>query len=69
MQVVFLLPPLTSRAVSCSNFEKARKQPGRDFQLLNFIKIKLGINYYEKPSFSPAPLLKKPPCPQFFNRE
>ncbi|HBS71685.1 MAG TPA: hypothetical protein DEA79_21730, partial [Cyanobacteria bacterium UBA11153] len=47
------------RAVSCSNFDQATNQTGRGFLTLNPNKIKLGINYCEKPSFSPAPLL---PC-------
>jgi len=38
-------PPFR-RAVSFSKFDRAGKQTGRDFWLLNSPKRKLGINYY-----------------------
>ncbi len=53
------------RAVSCSNFDQATNQTGRGFLTLNPNKIKLGINYCEKPSFSPAPLPPAPLPPNF----
>jgi hypothetical protein len=52
----------TSRAVSFLNFDKATKQTGRGFVTLNPNKIKLGINYDEKSSFSPTPLPPAPLC-------
>ncbi|HBE19001.1 MAG TPA: hypothetical protein DEG17_15185 [Cyanobacteria bacterium UBA11149] len=41
------------RNVSLSKFDIARKQTGRDFDVLNPGRRKLGINNYDKPSFSP----------------
>jgi len=40
------LAPLGRRAVSFSKFDRAGKQTGRDFWLLNSPQRKLGINYY-----------------------
>jgi hypothetical protein len=42
-------------------FAQAIKQTGREFVTLNPNKIKLGINYYEKASFSFSPLPPKKP--------
>ncbi|HBE17423.1 MAG TPA: hypothetical protein DDW51_07370, partial [Cyanobacteria bacterium UBA11367] len=46
-------------------FDRATKETGRGFVILNPNKIKLGINYYEKPSFSPSPLPPAPLLPNF----
>ncbi|HBE21241.1 MAG TPA: hypothetical protein DEG17_27070 [Cyanobacteria bacterium UBA11149] len=64
-----LLPYPPLRAVSRSKFDKAIKQTDRDFQILNYPQRKLGINYYEKPLFSPPPLPLCSEDPQFLKGE
>ncbi|HBE19040.1 MAG TPA: hypothetical protein DDW51_15900, partial [Cyanobacteria bacterium UBA11367] len=53
------------RAVSRKKFDRAKNQTGRGFFTLNPNKMKLGINYYEKSSFSLSPLPPASLLPNF----